>query len=925
MDPASTPWPLPERQIPELTCSPPTGLTAVVNGDSVSFRWIVPHDNDGLYLEFWVDGGDHESRTFFGSNATFKLQPMTTYNWSLRLMCSREDDRGSTVIIGVPFTTGEALPTNCVIIDSNASVVIVSGNTVRIQWPAIAGIKVYNVMVGPSNSSLERQVYTTGSNYITFDTVYTNRLYDWWVKPVCDVSTWSARQTFDSGPGSFYTPITLYSKAGINDAIIFWKNDTELVGVDVYLDEELIENMRHPANVIRLSNLDSDTTYRLSIVPYYNGGKGDIRYIDVTTNKDPINVPTGLTMTDNADAIIISWIVPDGIDSQILTINGSVIYYDASVSFHVIAKAVPDTVYAVTVQSVLGDRKSAASSAVLKTKSYLPFPDNLSVLFVWATSVMVGWNSVPGAARYSLRVRRAHGVWSSRFFTDKTSYTISGLTEELDHEVELRTVNETGSLSDPLIVTFTTLALPAGVVPYQLNIIDITDTSFKLEYLTNYLDKGKLMRLDITDPSLVVTSMLATASPIIVTGLTPDTDYGIKLYNISNPGNESSNDPLNLHTLKTCVAPVNIVAAFIGDDLNITWDVVLDNDHYSLFIRKVGVSDWTEIPVVVPGNVTVNSPGKAVYEVTVTNQYSLLDPGYNQGGACSTTVNSATPQVTGVAVDMNGNLMRATWDPIDGVDYYRVLITSLTETEDRIAFGNSINLELNEMTNYSIEVGGVFGSAAVLMSNPVVFKSGCIPPVEPEPCSKPIFDAIIQDTHINTPATPIDTLVDLVVNIKNYDPFLRYSINVMNSIGEVPIRALVIPVQNELDTGTIVIDHLPADTYKVEVNTYIGLTKYCSDTKQAIVFNNASPSELVVSDETESSAHIEWTAPEGREVLGYEVWVSDKLVGYVSCTSYDLTTLEDTTTYSIKVRARYDEYSISGFLEGEVTTTGPVI
>ncbi len=176
---------------------------------------------------------------------------------------------------------------------------------------------------------------------------------------------------------------------------------------------------------------------------------------------------------------------------------------------------------------------------------------------------------------------------------------------------------------------------------------------------------------------------------------------------------------------------------------------------------------------------------------------------------------------------------------------------------------------------------------------------------------------------MNSPSVPSGNYIDIVVDITNYDPELRYVVNVVRATGEVPIQTYHIPVQDETFTGRINFLKLPAGSYLVGISTYIGFDLYCQTVEELIPAGSPAPTGLSFTNITDASATVNWTEPTSKQPISYEVYVNDELNTVAGCNNIVLTDLLSNTSYTVKLRARYSNFNYSAFISSGFTTSNP--
>lgn len=916
----TSPWPLPVLNVPPDYCYPPLGLSVSIAGSIVTFSWQVPHDNEGLVLSYWKDGSAATPVNVSGTNARLILEVLTHYNWSLSMVCDQTLNRSSIEVLGAPFTTGDMSATiPCPIVNLDTAIVLIAGNTARLQWDAIAGIQYYDVYIQKVGASFS-VVFNTSTNYLNYSFLESLSTYEWQVRPICTGSVFSAKKYFTTTIESLYKPLALTAKIDITSVMLFWTINSNLEGVDIYLNSEFVVSINDPAaNMIVLSGLLPATNYSISVVPKYNGNQGNISYINITTLGVPVNMPQNLTANIVNENIVISWDSPAGIDGSYITINGSGLI---AASPYIFAGA-PGTKYYISVRSIYGGLYSKPAVTSITTGSYIQSPQGLYIKSLSYNKVLIGWLHSSGADSYSITYRKlsSHAP-SLKVLTDQTVYLIEGLDASSLYIAEVRSISQ-GIESLPSALTINMPVKPAGAIPDNIQAINITDSSFMVIYQIDPGATDNFFKIGVFDLATMalVSSVITTGPFVTIAGLSAATPYTFTVFNIWNPDNVVESEVHVVTTYATCIPPGGIDAIITGGNtLTVTWTDVGDSDHYTVEVRIAGTSNWMFLPVDSPGVALLFDIAPAIYEVRITNYYNnAVLPPYTNGGVCSTTTFSSIPQVLNVTAQVEGSTARFTWDIIPGADYYKVFINNGMATI-RTSTVNSLALQLEDDTNYTVQVQAIFNSLVGPSSDVISFITACTIEQEVD-CVKPEFEALWQNSNINNPAITPETYIDVIVNITNFDRSFNYIVNIYYGLSEIPTAGKVINTGDDSSKGSIVFMQQPfGSLYRATVTAYVGANKYCSDSKDVMFIMRPSPTSMTFDSIGDRSVHASWTPPEGRMPILYDVYLDGVLYGETTCTDIIISGLSPLTSYTVSVKAKYATDIYSDSTSGVATT-----
>jgi hypothetical protein len=138
------------------------------------------------------------------------------------------------------------------------------------------------------------------------------------------------------------------------------------------------------------------------------------------------------------------------------------------------------------------------------------------------------------------------GSWVALSPSDGTSpITITGLTNGTEYKVKIRAVNTLGKSPESSEVTVTPAVPKAPDAPTSLSATAL-DTGVKITF-TPGADNGSAItnyEYQLDSGSWVAFSPADTSSPVIIFGLTNDTQYSIKLRAVNSVGSSDPSDPV---------------------------------------------------------------------------------------------------------------------------------------------------------------------------------------------------------------------------------------------------------------------------------------------------------------------------------------------------------------------------------------------
>ena len=161
-----------------------------------------------------------------------------------------------------------------------------------------------------------------------------------------------------------------------------------------------------------------------------------------------------------------------------------------------------------------------------------------------------------------------NSTWTALSPADAVSpITVSGLTENTAYTIYLRAVNIFGSGPASSVLSFTTAGVPTGAV--TINSVTYTTIAATINF-TVAAGGGAITGYDLYVVNQTNAWNNATASPISVTGLTPNTAYAFYVRAKNAYGTGPQSEPYSITTLKTSTGSVEylVIAGGGGSGTN---------------------------------------------------------------------------------------------------------------------------------------------------------------------------------------------------------------------------------------------------------------------------------------------------------------------------------------------------------------------
>lgn len=897
MDSATRPFPIPALDIPAGHCYNPANLSTKVAGDMVTFSWDSPHDNDGFRLQVYEDATKVYDQYIFGVAVQLKLKPNKKHTWILTTYCDRVADRKSGQVLGAPFITGDET-FNCPVINIANSLIIKSSKSVRLQWTVVVGVQQYELEIIPSGINTIPIKLSTFTNFVNLTLLVSGRKYIWRVKPVCSGGEFSEWGEFETGPGGECGKVDIKAQINITTGIIYWTNLETAISYQIYLNGTLLA-AEHPVNIFTLQYLSPHTAYDLLVIPNCSNGTGDMNVINFETLDYPVQNPTNLKAVFNSSKqLVISWTPVEVIDSQEIMINGSKYDLPATANTYFILLPASDTKYNILVRSVKGSEKSTGAFVQSETITICQRPGSISVISKNHNSISISWPGVSKATKYRVGYFTTGLPDWVEFDVNDNSITFKSLNANTQYSVRVKTICQ-NDISEPTEEVIQTMPIPQCPQAINLYATDLLPTSFKINFsLTEDAETG-VFKVSVKQGANPAVFFSGKSSPIAITGLLENLPYTVIVQNNCS-SNPSVSVPIDVTTPKSCIFPTDLAGSLTTSNtvLAATWTAAAGAINYRFKYRKVNDLLWTTAPDQ-PG-VTISLPAEsAVYEIEVSSLYA-------DGRICPTASVFVIPKVLGVQNNDQTIRSAVMWKPIEGVDFYKVLVTSLDKNyEFRVPFA-SIDTFFSPLVSYSITVQAFYNSVGGTISDALVYVTNNELPVD-DNCNGPLIIAFSQDSHINDSTVTVDTKVDISVKIADFNKDFRYKVAIVHSGYIVPIQIEYIDDSDINPDGEVYFEKLPkpAEKYLAFVTRYAPAGE-----ENCVKFTTVEPAECAIPTGLASSAitsdgfTLNW---DDMTVPNYKVCVS--AVGHpdieytVNTNTLVVAGLEENLDYNVKIKS----------------------
>ena len=526
------------------------------------------------------------------------------------------------------------------------------------------------------------------------------------------------------------------------------------------------------------------------------------------------------------------------------------------------------------------------------------------------------------------------------------SYTLTGLEPETFYEVQVGGVCGTTQSHEMSVVSFFTS--PYIQEPANVTVSDIDYYSASLGWTENGTATAWQIQLDDEPP------MTVNTKPYTVTGLTPDTEYTVKVR--SEQGGFFSNWSVATHftTPFYCYPPTQLTVTestlnsatlgwtdhgtatqwqvcINGDEshlvtVNTTHYVMIDLDAQTQYTVKVRAicgetyTEWTEELSFVPV-LYCNPPTLAVNNIT-TNTADLSWTAIT--GADSYTVSLTTPLVLNTYPIITGYTATDGTAGVNTNQSYPKLVDNDRNTKYCASLNSGIYVEFHSQaefipTAYILTTGNDNSSYHGRNPRNWVIKGKLNAGDSWTTIATVTNDNVLQDVD--------NTDYEFALNNTNAFCYFRFEVSAVQSgtvfqLSELRFKGQVTSF-NVTSTSMPLTDLLPETEYSAKVRGNIGemFTNWSNEVNFTTLPICAAPTDLSVINVTCNSVMLSWN--QDGTVDDWQVCLNDDESNLITATTnpYTVTGLSEQTTYSVKVRCRKGGEHYSYWSEPIVVTT----
>jgi len=510
-----------------------------------------------------------------------------------------------------------------------------------------------------------------------------------------------------------------------------------------------------------------------------------------------------------------------------------------------------------------------------------------------------------------------------------TNYTLTGLDPETSYEVKVGGVCGTTQSHEMSTVSFITS--PYIQEPTNVYLSDIDYFSANLGWTENGTSTAWQIQLDDEPP------MTVNTNPYTLTGLTPDTDYVVKVRSLQGGYFSNWSVATNFTTPFYCYPPTQLAvtegtlnSATLGwtDHGTATqWQVCINGDEthlvtvntthyvmtnldaqtqYTVKVRAIcgeTYTEWTDELSFVPV-LYCNPPTLTVNNITT----STADLSWTAiTGTDSYTVNITTPVVQSTCPIITGYTATGGTAGVNTNQSYPKLVDNDKSTKWCASLDNGIYIEFHsEMefipTAYILTTGNDNSSYHGRNPKNWVIKAKLNASDSWTTIATVTNDNVLQDEN--------NTDYEFTLNNTNAYRYFRFEVSAVQSgnafqLSELRFRGQVTSF-NVTDTSMPLTDLLPETDYAAKVRGNIGemLTNWSNEVNFTTCY--LPPTNLTATPKTYSSVTLSWTA--NSNAPEWQICLNDDENNLIDASTnpFVLTGLTQQTQYAVKVRASHN-------------------
>jgi hypothetical protein len=572
----------------------------------------------------------------------------TSYEVLVRTFCNPDS---STNTLGYSFATTNIIPPPPVC-DSitNMTFTNVTNTTATATWNAAAGAAYYYVYIRELPAGAWTQS-TSAATTKVFTNLTINTSYEVLVRTFCnpDSSTNTLGYSFATTniipPPPVCDSITNMTFTNVTNttATASWNAAAGAAYYYVYIRElpaGAWSQSTSASTTKVFTNLTINTSYEVLVRTYCNpdSTSNTLAYSFATTNV--INPPTPC---DSTTSVAVSSITTTGATLNWTAVTGAS-YYNiftkqlpsgnwvlstATTNSKILTGLIPNTAYAVLVQTACNNDTSTNTIPVIFTTDTIVIPPptvcdsvtGITFSGITNTDATVSWTGVTGAAYYLVFIRELPaGNWNMSTSTS-TSKTYTNLTINTSYEVLVRSYCNPDTSNNTLASSFTTTNIINPPTPCD-SVTNVTVTGITdFDAVVNWTAVAGASWYNVSYrllPSGNWNYVSSNTNTKALTGLAAGSTYAVLVRTYCNNDSSTNVAVKTFTTTNTCLPPTNIWieydTAYVGD-ITAHWTSSPNADYSIVRLKPTSSTTWN--------TGTSNSNSKSYNLLNVNTSYDL--------------------------------------------------------------------------------------------------------------------------------------------------------------------------------------------------------------------------------------------------------------------------------------------------------------
>ena len=733
-------------------CQIPGNVSASgISSSSIQVTWAGVAGAEAYminYRELGV-GTWQVASSFSSSKILYGLNGGTTYEVKVKSDCGLGNQSGFSIPVSVSTVAIPICET-----PTNPSVDNITSTSASLTWSNISNAASFSVLYRPLGGGAWMTL-TSNSNGIGLMGLQAGTTYQYMLRTHCmngEVSALSSIESFTTDALICEVPTNVsISGTGSNAATVEW-NATGGINYTVRYRtfSGIWQSMLVTGNTANLAGLAENTTYEVEVRSNCSfGSSAYSNAVSFTTESMACGTPLGLNVISvSENSILIAWSYVSGADAYNVSYRangGAWMTQTTFSSFASINGLAAGTFYEFKVKADCGNVQSEFSAVVSATTDFAACsaPVSLWVSDITDSQAKLNWNAVGGVMSYTVEYRKS-GTFSWTTLAVLANYvTVNGLEASSNYQFRVRTQCVDGSQSGySLLQVFATTAPVTCPTPQNPSISSVSANGALLSWVSAAGSNTVTIHYREIGAATWTSLNSISGSSYMLTGLTPGTDYEVKINAVCSFGASDYSNTVDFTTDQVgCVVPEGLNVTGLGETQAVlNWLEVPGATLYNVRYRVAGSLWWTTLAAIGTSRLLTGLTPGTVYEFQVrTKCGTSVASSYSSTMVFTTpsTVSCAAPTAVLVS-NIDTESATVFWNNIPGSTNYLLrykLSTSGSTAWNTLLVGGSTSYNLWGLAPgfpYDVQVKALCGSAGSSFSSTVSFTTlddGCGAPV----------------------------------------------------------------------------------------------------------------------------------------------------------------------------------------------------